>query len=403
MDFDPPLPQYRTSDQNSFAYSSFRERLPAIITGAIEDVLRTITNLPRGTPERIEGEQIILSLSALKSELQHNKALTPLPDDGYDDIALYNNELRQQGNLVWHDAPWLFGECYAYRRMSTIFSLSGTWKDYDVFAKQKLNTFKSSRPAVLELAERYKSIIEQTIRSKENATGETGELHSPEAEKLLFIEMAEICLWGNATDLSLLTSLNYEDIQLLQGREARRKNEKNVLVNDLYRVFEVLDRAKKDMKQKRRVDFVLDNAGFELFVDLILAGYLLTVGLATEVILHPKSMPWFVSDVCPKDFDQLMHAIRDPESFYEEGNHNKEKVASLSEEEKSSITFLSKHWSDLYGNGKLVLRPNRLWTQGGCYWRLPRMAPELFNDLKESELVVFKGDLNYRKLTADVR
>ena len=60
------------------------------------------------------------------------------------------------------------------------------------------------------------------------------------------------------------------------------------------------------------------------------------------------------------------------------------------------------NWSQLYAEGKIVLRPNQFWTEGGSYWRLPSTAETLFEDLKTSELVIFKGDLNYRKLTGDV-
>jgi hypothetical protein len=56
----------------------------------------------------------------------------------------------------------------------------------------------------------------------------------------------------------------------------------------------------------------------------------------------------------------------------------------------------------MHAEGQLMLRPNDFWTAGGSYWRLPKAEPELYEDLKESELVIFKGDLNYRKLTADV-
>ena len=93
------------------------------------------------------------------------------------------------------------------------------------------------------------------------------------------MEMCEICLWGNATDLSLLTSLTYEDIQKLQGSEARKASEKNILVNDLEAAYDALLEAKKVGKESRQVDIVLDNAGFELYVDLILAGFLLSAGL----------------------------------------------------------------------------------------------------------------------------
>lgn len=227
------------------------------------------------------------------------------------------------------------------------------------------------------------------------------------AEKLLFTEMCEICLWGNATDLSLLTSLTYEDIQKLQGSDARKTAEKNILVNDLPAAYEVLKKVQKtNDKPERRVDIVLDNAGFELFVDLILAGYLLSAGLATQVVLHPKPIPWFVSDVLPTDFAALLNALADPQLFYTTPS-DEDKLAGrepkvLSEEEVSELSFLFEHWSGFHENGQLLIRPNRYWTSAGSYWRLPKLEPDLYHDLTQSELVIFKGDLNYRKLTGDV-
>lgn len=165
--------------------------------------------------------------------------------------------------------------------MHTFFALSSLWKSYDVFSRQKLSTFRSSRPAVLELAAKYKALVEQ-LKGVDTTTKD--EKESETAEEVIFMEMCEICLWGNATDLSLLTSLTYEDIQKLQGADARKKAEKNILANDLPAAYKILTEAKKrNPKSERRVDIVLDNAGFELYVDLILAGYLLAAGLVTQV------------------------------------------------------------------------------------------------------------------------
>ena len=148
-----------------------------------------------------------------------------------------------------------------------------------------------------------------------NANLKKGGQEQGEAEQIIFREMCEICLWGNATDLSLLTSLTYEDIQKLQGANARKAAEKNILVNDLTAAYAVLKAAQKSGKKERRIDIVLDNAGFELYVDLVLAGYLLASGLATQIILHPKSIPWFVSDVIPADFGALLSALASPQRF----------------------------------------------------------------------------------------
>ena len=165
--------------------------------------------------------------------------------------------------------------------MHTFFARSASWKTYDIFSRQKLSTFRSSRPAVLELATKYKTLIGKLKNGNDAVKDES---LKTQAEKIVFMEMCEICLWGNATDLSLLTSLTYEDIQKLQGADARKKAEKNILVNDLAAAYQVLAEAREqNPKSERRVDIVLDNAGFELFVDLILAGYLLAAGLVTQV------------------------------------------------------------------------------------------------------------------------
>ncbi len=288
--------------------------------------------------------------------------------------------------------------------MSTFFTLSQHWKSYDVFARQKMSTFRSSRPAVLELATKYKELV---LQLEQGPTKEKSPEELEEAEKILFTEMCEICLWGNATDLSLLTSLTYEDIQKLQGSDARKSSEKNIIANDLSTAYEALHKAKKDGTKERRVDIVLDNAGFELFVDLILAGYLLSANLATTIVLHPKSIPWFVSDVVPADFPALLNALADAQAFYttpsDEDKNAGRTPEPLTSKEVEELSFLFQRWSGFHQEGQLVIRPNRFWTAAGSYWRLPKTEPGLYEDLKESELVIFKGDLNYRKLTGDVR
>ncbi|KAF1957540.1 DUF89-domain-containing protein [Byssothecium circinans] len=403
MDQDPKTPQYNTSDPTSFAHTSARERWPIIITQGIDDVHRSTYEI-KDEEKAKEGKAIVAELAKLKYELQHDRGLTPIEDDGEPDVADYNKELEALGKPTWHKVPWLYSECYLYRRVSSIFKRTQHWKSYDIFARQKMATFKSSRPAVVELAGRYKSIVTE-LESKHTIKGASTQDELEEAEKILFMEMCEICLWGNATDLSLLTNLTYEDIQKLQGSQARKAAEQNIIVNDLEKAFKILSAAQKSGQNERRVDIVLDNAGFELFVDLILAGYLLASGLATTVVFHPKSIPWFVSDVLPQDFGALIQALADPQSFYsaisDDEKHAGKTSVPLSESEVEDLQFLFEHWSRVHAEGQLVLRPNLFWSAGGSFWRLPKSDPSLHEDLKESELVIFKGDLNYRKLTAD--
>lgn len=306
-----------------------------------------------------------------------------LADDGSAEITSYNEELVALGQPTWHDSPWLFCECYLFKRISTCFSLSEHWKDYDGFMNQKMSTFKSSQPAVAELAARYKALV-SSLEKDDAAMVQAG-------EEIIFKEIFEICLWGNATDLSLLTNLTYEDIQKLQGSEARKAAETNILVNDLPQVYEELKRA-QGAGTSSRVDIVLDNSGFELYVDLLLAGYLLSSGLAREVVFHPKNIPWFVSDVTPVDFEAIMGVLAHPAIFFGSSRDD-----SLSED----LSFLSTQMESFRQEGRLSLRTSSFWTLPCGFAALPRADPELFSELRTSQLVIFKGDLNYRKLTGD--
>lgn len=108
------LAQYSTSDPTSFAYISARERWPVIITQGIDDVHRSTWGSQDEEASK-EGKWIVSELARLKYELQHDREITPIVDDGEADVAGYNRELETLGNTKWHSVPWLYSECYLYR------------------------------------------------------------------------------------------------------------------------------------------------------------------------------------------------------------------------------------------------------------------------------------------------
>jgi hypothetical protein len=115
MDADTfTAPQYSTSDSKSFAHTSARDRWPIILTQAIDDVHRSTWGTTDEDALR-EGKWITSELARLKYEVQHDRVLTPIPDDGEPDLAAYNAELAARDSPKWHSVAWLFAECYLYR------------------------------------------------------------------------------------------------------------------------------------------------------------------------------------------------------------------------------------------------------------------------------------------------
>ncbi|KAH2225051.1 hypothetical protein KXV37_007670 [Aspergillus fumigatus] len=364
-----------TSDKGSMAQQTAETRWAKIIQGVIDDIGETAGAQDVGCQKRAESIAIQIALKDIKTGIEQNKPLTPLPDDGKLDIQEWNKQLAAIGECSWTNCPWLFGECYMYRSIQRMLNSSKHWQNYDVFKRQKDSTFVKSRAAVEELASRYMQIVADTRLAQDES--------KEAAQKLLFIEMTEIALWGNATDLSLLANLTLEDLQNLQGREAIQKSQRNIVDNDTDDVWAYLQRTAG--QTRRQIDIILDNAGFEFFTDVLYAAYLLEAGIATSIRLHTKEFPWFVSDVIPSDVASLFEHLESSECF----------------PVRKHLDQLVPRLRKLFQSAAITTTSDPFWTTPFSFHEMPTKAPALFKELQNSYLVIFKGDLNYRKLTRD--
>ncbi|KEF52422.1 uncharacterized protein A1O9_11663 [Exophiala aquamarina CBS 119918] len=383
----PEIRQVWTSDPGTMANETAVMRWPRIIQNIVKDVTETVNQL-LSYNEKIEGHKICLQLESLKKEITGNELLSPLPKhERLPYVTDWNSQLQELKGCSWLAAPWLFTECYQYKRVQVIFATAATphWQSYDYFKRLKDSTFAQSRKAVEELAARFISIVVQEKSSLARAIEiTTDNTTADNPQKLLFIEMTEISLWGNATDLSLLSHLNLEDLQSLQGRDSILKRRCNIVDDDLDEAWGFLTKT-----PRARIDIVLDNAGFEFFTDMLFATYLLELELASNIRLHVKDFPWFVSDVIPSDIPSLFSHLASAETF---PNH------------RSQIDQLIKRMQKQMDSGAIEIKQHPFWTTGYTYHEMPSQAPDLYHDLSKTnrrDLVIFKGDLNYRKLTKD--
>ncbi|KAH3358299.1 hypothetical protein KXW94_001462 [Aspergillus fumigatus] len=347
-----------TSDKGSMAQQTAETRWAKIIQGVIDDIGETAGAQDVGCQKRAESIAIQIALKDIKTGIEQNKPLTPLPDDvQLDQLSL---------------ALWRVLHVQKHPENAKLFK---HWQNYDVFKRQKDSTFVKSRAAVEELASRYMQIVADTRLAQDES--------KEAAQKLLFIEMTEIALWGNATDLSLLANLTLEDLQNLQGREAIQKSQRNIVDNDTDDVWAYLQRTAG--QTRRQIDIILDNAGFEFFTDVLYAAYLLEAGIATSIRLHTKEFPWFVSDVIPSDVASLFEHLESSECF----------------PVRKHLDQLVPRLRKLFQSAAITTTSDPFWTTPFSFHEMPTKAPALFKELQNSYLVIFKGDLNYRKLTRD--
>lgn len=376
----PPL--YYNHDLDSFGYATARSRWPIILKTAVHDVqltARTASPLMRS-----QSVTIISAIEQLMTNIEQNAPVvcfTKAETELVPGLGDYNDTITKSGPYTWLDGPWLFTECYLYRALDIAIKSQSEWVHWDVFERLKRDTFKSSAFGVEEIASYYRKLSTQL---------KTDGAIPLDKLKLLFEDFVDTSLWGNATDLSLLANATLEDIQSRQGSAARAASAKNILCNDLPLAW---NRLLAVPFEKRRVDFVLDNAGFEFYTDLTLALFLLDSKLVPEVVFHCKTRPWMVSDTMIKDYKLWVHDMKDPDVF----------TGSKHREDLNHFVDSVEHY---HHQGKFKLVDSEFWTGSTDYWEIcPEETKyggsELWKYFQDSTLVIVKGDLNYRKLTGD--
>ncbi|KAK0200981.1 DUF89 domain-containing protein [Desarmillaria ectypa] len=415
MVFQAPYPPYDPTDREG--YETVQKRWPIILTGVVNQIHLENHDLFVNSEHAdgkdlqedklAEGKSLIEKVSKLKYEMARDYALEPLSQDGGSHIETYNTELEQLASIsknTWFTAPWLFAECYLYRLIWSFLLQTAHWRRYDPFRAQKIDAFQKSGVAIYSDSESWviqwnaeiATIIYELDHEKKNIEENVDNL------KVLFQEMMQMCLWGNSIDLSLLTNLSVSDMEHLQavGKDAQAAREAFVLKDDQEPLWNHL----KSLKDAR-IDFVLDNAGFELFTDLVFADFLVThTPYVSKVVMHPKLIPWFVSDVTPSDFSQTFDLLLD-DAFLAS--------SSPTEAEKKHLRYMTTRWKDYVERGVFSLSvpistllgegigsTADFWTSHFPYWDMKIHDEPLWSDLHlNSSLVIFKGDL---KLTGDI-
>ncbi|KAM9001622.1 damage-control phosphatase ARMT1-like isoform X1 [Sarcophilus harrisii] len=376
MDVLPP--RMTPKEEGSLPYLRIKDQTPTILTKAIDALHRHKSEFFEKHGEvGTEAEKKAISLlSKLRNELQTDKPFLPLTDncldaDIWNKYLEYHHTLLNENNkkISWFQSPWLYVECYMYRRIHEALVLSSPISYFDVFKESKERNFFESQEAIKTLC----SYLQDLKKRIENLD-----------EKQLkdeFLKLFQIVLWGNKCDLAL--SPNQSIPQTSSPLAVLEDLKPYILVNNLDYLWSLLISRKK-MRQETfsitRVDFIMDNAGFELVTDLVMADFLLASKLATEIHFHGKSIPWFVSDTNKNDIYWLIEQL---------------KAANTKCMSECGINW------EYYLKHSWIYQDHMFWTLPHEYCTMSQVATDLYAELEKSNLILFKGDLNYRKLVGD--
>ncbi|KAH8405767.1 hypothetical protein KR215_008391 [Drosophila sulfurigaster] len=364
VDIQTPLNAFMSGQyKRSYAYSTLQNELPVVLTKVIDSITKDKNELvtqfaPNNFVQNSREElKIIIGLiSRLKYELQTDKPFQQFNGDE-PDREQWNNFITHlpEDCRTFYRGCWMHTQSYMYRKLYSFVENSIFLKEFDFFAKIKEHSLTRSQDAILSLSK-------YTRRTENNLD--------------MFSELLKYNLWSNRNDLE------DDDAHIFNMRvlEDFTTLDDCIIANNATDIWNCLCNKKSDRHQ---VDIVLDSAGYELFNDFLLAEYIIEKGMADKVCFHVKAHPGFVSNATARDFHFTLEYLSNHADYI--------------------ISLLGQKFLEFYKEGKFELAATSyFWTSPNAFHRMRSLEPELYTNLQRSKLIIFKGDLNYRKLLSDV-
>jgi len=289
---------------------------------------------------------VVERLRRLKGEII-SEEIKPLTEDA-PDVEEWNGLQAEFENRTWLEIPWYFAEAYFYRRLleAVEYFQPGPLQGHDPFQASKRKQLDESIVPLSLAIDGIKEIDDL---------------------ELSFENLLHASLWGNRVDLSNLTVADE-----IRNRQAMIERE-NLLINDFLKVFDAFQR-----RSLSHIAFANDNAGMELGFDILLADFLLRSNWVDKLTFFLKPYPFFVSDAMIKDLQETLKAYTQNSS--------------------PSLSHLGKRMERFISEGTLSLSDDWFWASARHFCEMPQ---SLYEEISCLDMVILKGDVNYRRLLSD--
>ncbi|EEY63283.1 uncharacterized protein PITG_21292 [Phytophthora infestans T30-4] len=260
-----------------------------------------------------------------------NNAEVPLPSIFPEQAAKSPTSKHWESLLAgkgyrWQNSPWFLVEQYMFHLILLMTSYYST--HFDPFNYSKVAELKGDTPW---------SVLQAAVKiSTQVGSG-------PQSHRDQFKRFMIFSLWGNKADGT----------------------------NDNDQVMTFLEqKARNNGAKTLSVEYISDNIGSELLLDLAMADHMLTHNWCGKVTFNVKAEPIYVSDVMAADVDQhILEMQRDTRT--------------------TEVRSLGKRLAEYSRNGQIVTRPDTYWNQYTYYWEMP--AELQTRVAREATLVVLKG------------